>query len=239
MKKISLIGGGLIASDFIKKIQASDYNLLYYYPSSKFDNFNKLCISLSEKMKIKITNDINDLNKSDLIISAGNHKLLETDFIQKNIIINFHGAPLPKYGGSVGPSFALINDEKVFGCAFQKMASSLDAGPIINQYFFKISNNMTAYDLDKKSIEQGVMNLIEIIDKIFKNNIEYSYFNKNELTINKRISLKDYQYIPLKELSNKKSLQIIKAFTWPSVLEPAYTLINNQKVNLLYTKKEI
>ena len=239
MKKISLIGGGLIASNFIKEIVASDYDVQYFYPSSKFDAFNKSCISLCEKMNIKITYNVKDLYESHLIISAGNHKLLEKDLVEKKNVINFHGAPLPKYGGSVGPSFALINNEDSFGCTFQKMVSDLDAGPIINQYIFKISKEMTAYDLDRKSIEYGVNNLIDTIDKFFNKNAKYFYFDKKDLIINKRFSLKEFQYIPLQELSTKKSLQIIKAFSWPTVLDPAYTLIDNQKVNLFYKNKKI
>ena len=138
MKKISLIGGGVVSSNFIKEIVDSDYELQYFFPSSKFDDFNKSCITICQEMKINITYEIKDLCESDLIISAGNHKILDEFIIKKKFVMNFHAAPLPKYGGSAGPSFSLINDEEVFGCTFQKMVSDLDAGPIINQYSFKI-----------------------------------------------------------------------------------------------------
>ena len=74
----------------------------------------------------------------------------------------------------------------------------------------------------------------ETIDKVFEGDSEYRFFEKEKLNINSRLSLSKHQYIPLQELNNEKSLRIIRAFTWPKVLAPAYTLINNQKVNLVY-----
>ena len=112
MKSISIIGGGLIAYEF-KKIHNSNFKLAYYLPSFKFYD-NKKIIDFCNKNNIKLTTNIDLLSGSDLIISAGNYYFLKEEFLEENIVINFHGAPLPNYGGSAGPAFALIKKEKKF-----------------------------------------------------------------------------------------------------------------------------
>ena len=106
-----------------------------------FSTLSKKSINLRPRNVIEI-HPINVIKESDIIISAGNHKLINKDFILNNNIINFHAAPLPKYGGSAGPAFALLNNDTKFGCTFQKMEESLDAGEIISRYYFEIKSDL-------------------------------------------------------------------------------------------------
>ena len=233
--KISIIGGGPVASEFIKKIYKSHYSIKYYFPTSKFPEFNNLTKSDCSKMDIEIAHHLEELCDSDLILSAGNHKILDKKFIENNFILNFHGAPLPKYGGSAAPAFALINNDKQFGCTFQKMNFELDSGPILCQIYFNIGNEMTSYDLDKMAIDKGIQNLIPTLDNYFIKNKDLIFIRSSELVIYKRSELEKYAYIKYINLNTRKSLQIIKALTWPGVLKPAYTIINNKKINLTYS----
>ena len=74
---------------------------------------------------------------------------------------------MPKYGGSAGPAFALINSEKEFGCTFQKMDTELDSGPIIEKFMFEIESTMTSFDIDKKAIDVGESNLLNTLNNYF------------------------------------------------------------------------
>ena len=207
MKKISIIGGGIVASNFIKEIIESDYILYKYFPTSIFSHFNQLAIDTCRDKKIKISSNLKDLSNSDLIISAGNYLLLEKEFLENNHVINFHAAPLPKYGGSAGPSFSLINNEKKYGFL----------------------------DLDNKAIEYGAKYLVKSIDLYFSKLKKTNPIEKEKLIINKRSELNKYRFIPFEDLNKKKSIQIIKALTWPGVLEPSFTFINNKKIYLSYS----
>ena len=231
MKKISIIGGGLIAYEFIKKIHSSNYKIDYYLPSSKFYD-NKNTIDFCKQNNIGLTRYIGKLRNSDLIISAGNYLFLKEDFLTRNFVINFHGAPLPHYGGSAGPAFALIKKEKRFGCTFQKMIKDLDAGPILSRYYFDIEENMTSYDIDKKVIEYGSKNVLKTLNDFFDKKTNLISFDQKLLIINKRSELDKYQYIAFENLNKDDNLRIIKAFSWPGVLDPTYTIINNQRINL-------
>ena len=235
MKKISIRGGGIVASNFIKEIIESDYILYKYFPTSIFSHFNQLAIDTCRDKKIKISSNLKDLSNSDLIISAGNYLLLEKEFLENNHVINFHAAPLPKYGGSAGPSFSLINNEKKYGFTYQKMINLLDAGPIIFQGNFDIGDDMTAFDLDNKAIEYGAKYLVKSIDLYFSKLKKTNPIEKEKLIINKRSELNKYRFIPFEDLNKKKSIQIIKALTWPGVLEPSFTFINNKKIYLSYS----
>ena len=114
------------------------------------------------------------------------------------------------------------------------MIKDLDAGPILSRYYFDIEENMTSYDIDKKVIEYGSKNVLKTLNDFFDKKTNLTSFDQKLLIINKRSELDKYQYIAFENLNKDDSLRIIKAFSWPGVLDPAYTIINNQRINLTY-----
>tara|TARA_B100001989_G_C24526733_1_gene459116 strand:- start:328 stop:1050 length:723 start_codon:yes stop_codon:yes gene_type:complete len=234
MKKISIIGGGIVASNFIEKISKSKYYIYKYLPTSRFEKFNEIASKSCHDKKVIICSNINDLSDSDLIISSGNHLIIKKEFLEENNVINFHAAPLPKYGGSAGPAFSLINNEQEFGFTFQKMTPFLDEGPIIYCDYFEIKDNMNSFDIDALAIEKGTNYLIKAIDKFFEEKDKLLPLDIDKLIIHKRDQLNKYRFIPIDNLKMKKSIQIIKALTWPGILEPAYTLLNSNKIYLTF-----
>lgn len=117
---------------------------------------------------------------SVLIISD---KILE---LPRKAIINYHDSCLPKYAGMYVPSWAIMNEESVYGCTWHEMEVGIDTGEIIEQEQFPISSNDTAYTLHIKCYENGLNSFRTLLDKIEhdtvtkrKQNIkERSYFGK-------------------------------------------------------------
>jgi UDP-4-amino-4-deoxy-L-arabinose formyltransferase/UDP-glucuronic acid dehydrogenase (UDP-4-keto-hexauronic acid decarboxylating) len=71
--------------------------------------------------------------------------------------INFHPGPLPRYGGSNGWVWAIINGEKEYGVAFHYMKEKVDAGDIIGLERFLIEEAETGLSLLMKCYDRGVV----------------------------------------------------------------------------------
>ena len=78
------------------------------------------------------------------------------------------------------------------------MSKELDAGPVLTKYNFQITNGMNAYDLDRKSMDYGVENLIYTIDSFFDKNFKYQAIDLNSLIINKRVMLENINIFHIK-----------------------------------------
>lgn len=104
----------------------------------------------------------------DYVLSIAYPKILTPRFLEapKQMCINIHAGLLPKYRG-FNPSFwVLFNKERTTGITIHKMASALDAGPIIMQKAIDIQENETWYSLQSRiSILAGNM-LVDLIGKL-------------------------------------------------------------------------
>ena len=69
--------------------------------------------------------------------------------------INFHPGPLPRYGGSNGWVWAIINGESEYGVTFHYMTERIDAGDIIALEKFPIEKDETGLSLLIKCYKHG------------------------------------------------------------------------------------
>jgi|WetSurMetagenome_2_1015567.scaffolds.fasta_scaffold06767_4 methionyl-tRNA formyltransferase len=104
--------------------------------------------------------------------------------IPKMGCINFHPGPLPKYGGSNGWVWAIINGESEYGVVFHYMKERVDAGDIIGLERFPIGKDETGLSLLMKCYDHGASLFRKTLRNILEDNIvpipqdlsERSYF---------------------------------------------------------------
>ena len=172
----------------------------------------------------------------DIGISVRYDKIIPKSVIDsfKQGIFNTHGGILPEYRGSYCNINALINNEKEYGVTLHYIAEGVDAGHIVAIKKVKINELDTGFSLYKES-EQ-------LCYEVLQENIEDIINNRN-----KRIAQDDFiaeghkcgtyyvkSTIAKKEIDVKRisdSLNIIRAFDSP-YHEPAYTVINGEKIYL-------
>jgi methionyl-tRNA formyltransferase len=69
--------------------------------------------------------------------------------------INFHPAPLPRYAGVNGPSWAILNGESRYGVTWHSMDDRFDHGDIVCQQCFDISPDWDVADLILEANDVG------------------------------------------------------------------------------------
>jgi len=96
--------------------------------------------------------DWSETTAHDYLFSILNFKILPASMLEAPILcaINYHDAPLPKYAGSHACAWALHNRETTHGISWHVMTSDVDAGDIVRQVTFPISDGETLERLNQK-----------------------------------------------------------------------------------------
>jgi len=73
--------------------------------------------------------------KIDYLFSISNHRILPQSILDLPTkgAINYHNAPLPRYGGVYATSWAILNGEKEHGITWHRMTKEVDKGAILIQ----------------------------------------------------------------------------------------------------------
>lgn len=85
--------------------------------------------------------------------------------------INVHASLLPKYRGAAPVNWAIINGEKKTGVSVMFMDEGMDTGDILASKEAEISEEETSIELSQKLSRLGTSLLMEIIDKLEKNEL--------------------------------------------------------------------
>ena len=203
MAKIIFFGTPEFALPILRKINNSKHEILTVYTqppkkSLRGQKLNKTVIhEYSEKisLNVRIPEDLgkeeNFLKKInfDLGIVVAFGKLIPKKILHlsKHGFINIHASLLPKYRGAAPIQRSLINRDKETGISFMKIIEKLDAGPVCKKYKIKINENENYNSLLTRLSSLGEDNVIEIIEKIIENKIEFVDQNENEVTYAKKI----------------------------------------------------
>jgi methionyl-tRNA formyltransferase len=157
-----VIGDGPLFNHCLSYLQKKGINPYIITP---LKNANKL----KKKKRIIKYNELFKLNKINILLSIMNGKIIEKEILKKTkIAINFHDAPLPKYGGLYSSSWAIINNEKNHGCCWHEMNTEIDKGNILSFKNFKIEDEDTSYSVDLKSLFHGFNLFVNDIFKLIK-----------------------------------------------------------------------
>jgi len=103
-------------------------------------------------------------------------------------IVNFHNGPLPHYRGVNIPSWAIIRGEKQHGVTWHWVEEGIDAGDIIAQRHFAVTDDDTALSLTFRCIVEGTELFDECIDDLLADRAprrpqlgEGSYFSLRDI----------------------------------------------------------
>lgn len=135
---------------------------------------------------------LRDIREPTTILSINNNFIFPDEITENgNIrIINFHNSLLPLYpgNGKVIPSWAIFNGESRLGVTWHLINNKIDAGNILFQEEFEISENDTAMSVTMRAIDLGFKLFQQKLEEI----LDTSFMGSPQLTGDRRIyRLKD------------------------------------------------
>lgn len=101
----------------------------------------------------------------DYLFSIGNLLVLPSGVLRlaRRTAINFHDGPLPRHAGLFAPVWALIARERSHGITWHVMTNAIDAGNVLKQRLFEVSEGETALTLNTKCYEVGLDTFEELV----------------------------------------------------------------------------
>ena len=200
------MGTPIFAVPILKSLYQNGYpiSVVYTQPpqkSQRGQKINKSLIqSLSETLNIEFRTPISLKNNkeeyeylkkldADLGIVVAYGQIIPNEILNltKKGFINIHASLLPKWRGAAPIQRSIINLDKQTGITIMKINNKLDSGPICNSYKIDISNNENAEIISNKLSLLGAEKILDNIDKILDNEIEFKEQNHADATYANKI----------------------------------------------------
>ncbi len=188
--------------------------------------------------EFSIENNLKYLNgvipMCDIIISVQYHRILFDKEIKmaSERAVNLHMAPLPEYRGCNQFSFAIIDGANEFGTTIHEMDPSIDAGPIVAEKRFHISNSIWIEELFNLTYDTSIELFEDYLPQLISG--EYNAIDQN-LLLSKRNSsfhfrkeIDDIKRIDL-DWSQDRISKHLRATMMPGFEHP-YAIVGNKKL---------
>jgi len=110
-------------------------------------------------------NDPYEGDPFDYLFSIVNHSILPPSLLALPRLgaINYHDSALPKYSGFNATTWSILGGEVGHGVTWHRMTTEVDAGAILIQKKFPISDDDTAFSLAARAATFGVQSFVELI----------------------------------------------------------------------------
>ena len=206
LKKIVFMGTPIFAVPILKSLYQNGYpvSVVYTQPpqkSQRGQKINKSLIqSLSETLNIEFRTPLSLKNNreeyeylkkldADLGIVVAYGQIIPNEILNltKKGFINIHASLLPKWRGAAPIQRSIINLDKQTGITIMKINNKLDSGPICNSYKIDISNNENAEIISNKLSLLGAEKILDNIDNILDDEIEFKEQNHADATYANKI----------------------------------------------------
>ena len=166
-----------IGEEIVGVVTPQDSKIESWYQSLK-DFASKKKISVFQPVNVndpKFVQKIQEMDL-DLIVMVGYNQILKKDIINipKKGVLNLHGGKLPEYRGSSTLNWMIINGEVEGGVAIISIDEDIDTGDIVLQERFEIKLEETIKDVIDKTDKIFPGMLVEVIDRIKKNRVQFS-----------------------------------------------------------------
>ena len=200
------MGTPIFAVPILKSLYQNGYlvSAVYTQPpqkSQRGQKINKSLIqSLSETLNIKFRTPLSLKNNreeyeylkkldADLGIVVAYGQIIPNEILNltKKGFINIHASLLPKWRGAAPIQRSIINLDKQTGITIMKINNKLDSGPICNSYKIDISNNENAEIISNKLSLLGAEKILDNIDNILDDEIEFKEQNHADATYANKI----------------------------------------------------
>ena len=212
LKKIVFMGTPFFAVPILKSLYQNGYpiSVVYTQPPQKSQRGQKINKSpiqgISETLNIdyrvptslKNNKDEYEYFKNldaDIVIVVAYGKIIPKEFLSltKKGFINIHASLLPKWRGAAPIQRSLMNLEKQTGISIMKIQEKLDAGPVCNSYKIKIASSDNSEMISERLSSLAAEKILDNIDDILENKIEFKEQNHNEATYAPKIEKSEGQ----------------------------------------------
>jgi len=193
------MGTPLFAVPILKSLYQYGYpiSVVYTQPPQKSQRGQKINKSpiqgISETLKIEYRtpntlkdnkeeyNYLKELN-ADIAIVVAYGQIIPKEYLSlvKKGFINIHASLLPKWRGAAPIQRSIMNLEKETGISIMKIGEKLDTGPICNSYKIKIMKDDNAETISEKLSALAAEKILDNIDEILDDKIEFNEQNPNE-----------------------------------------------------------
>ena len=201
LKKIVFMGTPFFAVPILKSLYQNGYPISVVYTQSpkksqRGQRINKSPIQgISETLNIECrAPDSLKNNKEeyeylknldpDIAIVVAYGQIIPKEFLSltKKGFINIHASLLPKWRGAAPIQRSIMNLEKETGVSVMKIGEKLDTGPVCNSYKIEIADNDNAETISEKLSLLAAKKILDNIDDILEDKIEFKEQNHSEAT---------------------------------------------------------
>ncbi len=122
----------------------------------------------------RITAYLESMEEDTLIVSANNNYLFPRSILSKRNfhVVNFHNALLPAYPGRNAPTWVIFNDEKTTGVTWHMVGEGVDTGDILVQTAVPVGSGMTALELTRLCMDEGIRAFSSISAKLLQCDVD-------------------------------------------------------------------
>ena len=192
LKKIIFMGTPYFAVPILKSLYQNGYpiSVVYTQPpkkSQRGQRVNKSPIQgISETLNLEFRRPVSLKNNKEeyeylkelnadiaIVVAYGQIIPKEILTLTKKGFINIHASLLPKWRGPAPIQRSIMNLDKQTGISIMKINEKLDTGPVCNSYKLDITDNDNAEILSDKLSALAAEKIIDNIDDILEDNLEF------------------------------------------------------------------
>ena len=200
------MGTPLFAVPILKSLYQNGYlvSTVYTQPPQKSQRGQRInkspiqgiseTLSIECRTPISIKDNIEEFEylkklEADIAIVVAYGQIIPKKFLSltKKGFINIHASLLPKWRGAAPIQRSIMNLEKETGISIMKIEEKLDAGPVCNSYKIEISQNDNSEKISEKLSLLAGKKILENIDNILNDKVEFKKQNHNEATYASKI----------------------------------------------------
>ena len=192
LKKIIFMGTPYFAVPILKSLYQNGYSISVVYTqppkkSQRGQRVNKSPIQgISETLNLEFRRPVSLKNNKEeyeylkelnadiaIVVAYGQIIPKEILTLTKKGFINIHASLLPKWRGPAPIQRSIMNLDKQTGISIMKINEKLDTGPVCNSYKLDITDNDNAEILSDKLSALAAEKIIDNIDDILEDNLEF------------------------------------------------------------------
>ncbi|MDC0395364.1 methionyl-tRNA formyltransferase [Candidatus Pelagibacter sp.] len=247
LKKIVFMGTPFFAVPILKSLYQNGYpvSVVYTQPPQKSQRGQKINKSpiqgISETLRIEYRtpvslkdnkeeyNYLKELD-ADLAIVVAYGQIIPKEYLSlvKKGFINIHASLLPKLRGAAPIQRSIINLEKETGISIMRIGEKLDTGPVCNSYKINIMADDNSETIAEKLSKLASEKILDNIDKILEDKIEFKEQNHKDATYAAKIEKKEGQ-IEWRETAEKIIGKINGLYPSPG----AFFVYNGERYKIL------
>ena len=209
-KKIVFMGTPDFSIPILKSLYQNGYSIsvVYTQPPQKSKRGHKINKSpvhiFSENLTydvrtpISLKNNKDEYNflkslNPDLVIVVAYGQIIPKEILElsKYGFINIHASLLPKLRGAAPIQRSIMEQNEITGISIMKITEKLDEGPVCKTYEIKIKENENTYELASRLSNLASEKILDCIDDIFDEKIQFEEQDHENATYAKKIDKKE------------------------------------------------